>query len=341
MRAVRLAGKEKVELVCLEALQPAAGEVLLRILRCGLCGSDLHAYRGRWALPGKLGHEFCAVIEQVGSGVTGLQQGMRVAGECFAHCGRCEACRRGAYNHCESIAWFPGRPCGALAEFMTYPAGALIPVPEPLTHEQVAMVEPLAVAHHAVWSARVEAGQSVAVIGGGTIGLLCAAVARVRGASRVFLLAKYPHQGRKAVELGIATPLLPADGPPRERLRQQTAGRGVDVVLDCVAAGASVSTALSLVRAQGRVVELGGAAGPVPVLLNPLVDGELTMVGCSCYAATEGRRDFEWAIHLIAAGSVRPEALITHTFPLPEAAEAFRIAADKKTGSIKVMATMQ
>jgi 2-desacetyl-2-hydroxyethyl bacteriochlorophyllide A dehydrogenase len=340
MRAARITAKETVELVDLEAVEPGQGEALLRVVECGICGSDLHAYHGRWE-GDRPGHEFCAVVEAVGPGVQALRPGARVTGECFAHCGRCAACRRGEYNHCESIAWSPGRPAGALAERVVYPVGSLLAVPDALSDRQAALVEPLAVAFRAVARGGVGEGTTVAVIGAGTIGLLCAAVARARGASRVISIAKYPHQARKASEVGATDVHTVSQGDPRQAVRAATGGRGAGVVVDSVAAGTSFGTALSLAASHGCVVEVGGATKPLLSALNPLVDNELRVVGSICYAVTDGRRDFEWAMDLIASGRAPVESVVTHTFPLDQAAEAFRTAADKKTGAIKVVVTME
>jgi len=341
MQAVELTGKEHIELVELEPQPPGPGEALLRVLCCGICGSDLHVYRGRWPYAGRLGHEFCAVVEQAGSAAGGLRPGMRVTGECFAHCGVCEACRSGHYNHCSSIRWNPGRPAGALAELVTYPASALLPVPDALAPAQAAMVEPLAVAFRAVSLGQVRAGESVAVIGGGTLGLLCASVAIARGAGRVFVLAKHPHQRQAASRLGALVPPPGAQVSFADFVREGTGGKGVHVAVDAVAAGTSLSTALEVTAPRGRVVEVGGPSRPVLVALGALVEREIRLVGSSCYALTQGRRDIEWALELITLGTVRPEPLITHTFPLAEAGEAFRTAADNRTGSIKVLVTME
>jgi len=318
--SVELTGKEHIELVELEPQPPGPGEALLRVLCCGICGSDLHVYRGRWPYAGRLGHEFCAVVEQAGSAAGGLRPGMRVTGECFAHCGVCEACRSGHYNHCSSIRWNPGRP---------------------LAPAQAAMVEPLAVAFRAVSLGEVRAGESVAVIGGGTLGLLCASVAIARGAGRVFVLAKHPHQRQAASRLGALVPPAGAQVSFADFVREGTGGKGVHVAVDAVAAGTSLSTALEVTAPRGRVVEVGGPSRPVLVALGTLVEREIRLVGSSCYALTQGRRDIEWALELVTRGTVRPEPLITHTFPLAEAAEAFRTAADKRTGSIKVLVTME
>ena len=340
MRIVQITGKHAVEVVDLETPDAGPGEALLRVLRCGICGSDLHAWRGSRGYNSRPGHEFCAVVERLGPDAGGLEAGMRVTGECFTHCGGCEACLRGDYNHCDSIDYSPARPGGALADLMAFPVGALLAVSEALSDAQAAMVEPLAVAFRAVSRAHVAAGETVAVVGAGTIGLLCAAVARAKGASRIFLLCKHAHQAHAALALGVSNVLSPGSGDPKVAVREATEGRGVDAVIDSVALGTSLTTALALARSQGRVVEVGGVTRPLLVGLNPLVDQEIQLTGSNCYATTDGRRDLEWAVDLIASGQVSPEVLITHTYPLAEAAEAFRTAADKQTGSIKVMVTM-
>jgi len=335
MRAAKIVEKGVVEVLELDMPAPGPGEALLRVSFCGICGSDLHAYRGAWTPDRTPGHEFCAVVEAVGPGVSGIAPGARVTAECFAHCGACEPCERGDYNLCESRTFFPGRPAGGIAERIVYPAACLFVVPDGMSDEQACVVEPTAVAFRAVARGGVKAGDSVVVIGAGTIGLLCAAVASARGAARVLLLAKHPHQADKARQLAIAEPLLPQDGNPQQVVKDRIGA--ADVVIDCAASGTSLSVALALAARGGRVVEVGGVTRPLMVALNPLVDRELHVTGSSCYGTTDGRPDFAWAIDLIAQGQVKAEALITHTFPLGRVAEAFQTAADKKTGSIKVL----
>lgn len=341
MRAARISGKDQVELVEAPVPEPAAEEVLIRVLRCGICGSDLHAYHGQWKAENyPLGHEFCGIVEAVGEDVESFSRGERVCAECFSHCGRCRYCLTGEYNQCEATRFMAGRAVGALAEKLALPAVSLFHVPGSLTDVQGMMVEPLAVAFHAVARAGIESGYSVAVIGAGTVGILAAAVAMSRGASHVFLVARHPHQAEAASRLGIESALLPRDGDPRKLIRDATDDRGVDVAIDAVAKGTSLSTALALVRKKGTTVVLGGITGPLMTALAPLVSGEVEMRGSSCYAMTEGKPDFQWARELIEAGTIDPTPLVTHTFPLEQVDEAFRVAADKGAASIKVAVTM-
>jgi len=337
MKAAQVAGKERIELVEVPEPRGEDGKAVVRVLQCGICGSDLHAYRGEWGGSGfALGHEFCGVVEQVGRGGTSSLVGQRVCSECFGHCGQCEYCHRGDYNLCTSMRHMGGSKHGALAEKVAMPASSLFVLPESLSDVQGMMVEPLAVAFRAVSRAQVHAGETVAVIGGGTIGLLCGAVAVAKGAAKVLLFARYEHQAQMATRLGVHRALLPGDDDPQVTVNEATAGAGVDVVLDTVAREDSLSTALALACRKGTVVELGGITGPLQASLGPLVSRELRLLGSSCYAFTEGRKDFAWAIELIESGRIAPELLVTHTFPLSQVQEAFATANDKKTGSIKV-----
>lgn len=340
MRMMTMPEKERAEIAETETPEPRRGEVLLRVLECGICGSDLHAWHGKWGEDYRPGHEFCAVVEEAGPGVADLETGMRVTGECFGHCGECGPCESGAYNHCENIEWHPGRPGGAMAEEVCYRAEALFPLPEELTDRQGALVEPLAVAHHAMARARMEEGLTVAVIGAGTIGVLCVAVARARGAERIFSVAKYDHQAEMARRMGATDVIRVGEADPRKVIPDAVEGRGVDVAVDSVAAGTSFTTALALGAPRARVVEVGGVTRPLLAALQPLVGRELLVTGSNCYARTDEKTDFQWAMELIREGAVEPEKLVTHTFPLEEVEEAFRTADDKETGAVKVVVRM-
>ena len=336
MLAAKLTEKETVELDRVETPQPEAGEVLLAIKLCGICGTDLHRWHGKWD-GGAFGHEFCAVAEEVGPRVSGLQEGDRVAGECFGYCGRCEACQEGNYNHCAEINWNPGRPAGAMAEKMTYPVASLVRVPKSLNDREVALIEPLAVACRVVSRGGLGPGDTVAIVGAGTIGLLCVAVADEMGAGRIFSIARHAHQADLAVRMGASEVCTPDDGDPREFIGKATDGQGVDLSIDSVASGTSFSTALAFPHPRGRVVEAGGVTRPLLAALGPLVNGELTVTGSSCYATTDSKRDIERAAELLADGGLTVEELVTHTYPLSEAQKAFQTADDKETGSVKVM----
>lgn len=340
MRAAKVTEKGKVELVDVPEPEPGPGQVRVRVLQCGVCGSDLHVYRAEWATGSKIGHEICGVVEKVGEGVREIAEGARVCGECFAHCGHCRFCRQGDYNLCESISFFGWQEHGALAEKTLYPAEALYEAPESLSDAEVMMVEPLAVAFRAVSRTAAAPGRSLGIMGAGTIGLLCAAAARAAGASPVLVTAKRPHQAAMARELGADQVMMIGAENAAEAMRDANEGSGLDAAIDTVARNASLSTALSAVRKQGRVVVVAGITGPISAALGPVVGGEVEVTGSQCYAITEGKPDFARAMELIESGQVDARRLVTHTLPLDRIAEAFQIADDKSTGSIKVAVRM-
>ena len=334
MRVARVRAKGDVELMDLPEPEPGPGQVRVRMLQCGICGSDLHVYRAEWSIASRIGHEMCAVVERLGAGVSGPAPGTRICAECFSHCGKCRYCVQGDYNLCESISFLGAHEHSGLAERPVLPAEALYPVPDSFSDAQAMMVEPLAVAFRAVSRAGAGPGRSIGIIGAGTIGLLCVAAARAAGASHVAVAAKHAHQAAMARELGADIVAMSADQNAVDALRGE--GKGLDAAIDAAARGSSFSWALAVVRNQGRVVLVGGLTRPLIVNLGPVEARELEVTGSQCYATTCGRPDFVWAIELIRSGRVRVEPLVTHTLPLDRVDEAFRIAGDKSTGCIKV-----
>ncbi|NLW49794.1 MAG: alcohol dehydrogenase catalytic domain-containing protein [Candidatus Brocadiaceae bacterium] len=336
MKIALVPDKQAVRLIDAPVPRPPAGCVRVRVRACGICGSDLHIFRGHWR-NGKLGHEVCGVVDQVADDVTDLAPGTRVCAECFGHCGQCVFCRSGRYNHCPSISWYGWQEHGAMAEYTCFPARSVFAVPDALSDAEAVMVEPLAVAFHAVRRAHLEPGSAVGIVGAGTIGLLCAATARTQGAGRVVVVARHAHQAEAARRLGADDVALIGRDNPAEVLGPD---RMVDAAIDTVAAGTSFSTALAAVRSCGRMVLVGGVTRPIMAALAPLVDREIELTGSQCYAVTDGKPDFQWAIELIASGRVDAGGLVTHTFPLADVEEAFHTAADKTTGATKVVVQM-
>ena len=334
MRAARIVEKGRVELADVPEPEPGPGEALLRVLQCGICGSDLHVYRGEWKVGSKIGHELCAVVERTGEGVSRPRPGARVCAECFSHCGRCRFCRRGDYNLCEHVSWLPEPHYSGMAQKAVMPAQTLYEAPASFSDADVMMVEPAAVALRAVTRTALVEGEHIGIVGAGTIGLLCVAAARAVGAGRIVAVARHAHQAAAARELGADDTVTLGKRDPAEVMA------GLDCAIDTVALGTSFSTALKALRNGGRLVVAAGVTKPVLAALGPLVDGERLITGSQCYAATNGKPDFVRAMELIEGGAVPSERLVTHTLPLDRADEAFAIANDKSTGSIKVAVRM-
>lgn len=343
MRAAIQTGRRTIEMRETPPPPRERDEALIRVLACGVCGSDLHPYLDRaeaQSLPD--GHEVAGEVLALPAGYTGPTRiGDLVAVDTIClgvACGACALCQAGQAFHCPSRR--SRRLGGGFAELIARKPAGLFPVPPGVTPEQVALVEPLAVGVHAIRWACMPAGASVAIVGAGTIGLMALLAARALGAGPVHVLARYPRQAALAEAMG-ATTVTTADPAHALAHVQAATGGGADLVIETVGGhGDTANQAWELARVQGSVAILGIFPDRVPVdLLRPVIR-ELRVTFPICYGKIDGRQDFDVALELIAAGRAPVERLVTHRLPLDETPEAFRIAADKSTGSVKVHVTM-
>jgi L-iditol 2-dehydrogenase len=314
---------------------PGPGEVLIAVARVGICGSDLHAYHGRHPfirLPIVPGHEFAGTVVEVGEGVQHLTPGQRVTVEPSLVCGACYHCAHGRYNICEHLKVIGCQTTGAMGEYLTVPAAKALPLPDQVTWDQAALLEPLAVAVHAARMAGIGPGAKVLILGAGTIGLMTVQTAKALGAEAVMITDLIQERLDLARKLGadyvvnpaataLALALEKAFGPPR-----------ADAIIECAGVPATARDAVRVARKGSRIVIAGVFAEEVPVNLGLVQDRELELVGTLMYA--EG--DFPTALALVRDGRVQVEPLITHRFPLGQAAKAFATA-DSRQGALKVL----
>ena len=329
-----------LEVVEEDAPTPGPGEVVLSMRSAGICGSDLHRYRNTDPAPsGRPGHENGGVVAAVGPGVDGLREGDVVGIEPIVRCQECDRCRAGWYTQCRRapFAILGERHPGGMAEFMLAPAYTAYPAPPGVDAEIAALAEPVACSVNAIDLVDVRPGETVLVLGAGNIGLTGVLALRAAGA-RVLITARYDHQAEAARRLG-ADEVIPADesGLPRlKELRQQEA---VDVVFESVGGKAdTLADAMRTVRPRGRVAMLGVFTTP-RVSINPfdLLLHEIQLTGAVVYGAPPGRRPhFAEALDVVAQFPDETRSLVTHRFPLADAARAFATAADKANQSIKV-----
>ncbi len=336
-QGVCYSGPEQLELRTIEVPEPGPEDVLLRVAACGVCGSDLHQFHGRWSQPeGVSGHEISAVVERVGSNVTELQQNDKVILEPIVRCGRCRYCQTGRYQHCESGSFISEASDGGFAQLMRVPSYCCYKLGADVDLPLGAFGEPLAVGLHAVRLARPNGEDTVLVIGAGTIGLMTVAAAKAMGAGRIIATAKYDHQGDAARALG-ADEVLPVGDGLNERVAE-ICGDGPDFVIETVGTvGGATEQALQLARPLGTVVLVGGITGPCEINLAPIIGKELTILGSPCYGQIGLRGDFEIAAELLSTGAVDVAPLVTARYPLEQIQEAFIAADDKSTGAIKVL----
>lgn len=306
MRAVRsVQGRPTV----LEVDDPAGDWPLLEVGSASICGSDLTLLG--WNLPTTLGHEFAGTVD-----------GVAYCVEPTVHCGDCDQCRIGATQRCRGSA--PHGIIGVafdggLADRVAVPADCLVPLPDGLAVADASLVEPLAVSWHALKRAAAAPGERVLVVGGGSVGLLTVAAARAM-ALDVDLDARHDHQRAAGDRLGA--------GAPRGQY---------DITVEAAGTDTALATCVRRTTPGGRIALVGMAQSDRQVPSIPFVMNELSLLGCNCYDSGGGGREFARAAAVLAADPEIAATVITHRFPLAEAAEAFRVAADRGNGAIKVV----
>lgn len=336
MKAARLAQPGSFELDDMDVPHPGSGEALVRVRSVGVCGSDLHFFRGEFPVPPGfiLGHECAGEIEALGKGVSGFERGDRVALELFRVCLTCQQCRMGNYHLCPERKANGLDAPGGLREYMTVPAYAMYKLPANMDCELGALVEPLAVCVHGLRLVDVRFGDVVAILGAGTIGLLAIAAARAMGATRVAVSARHPHQKMMAEEIGADA--VYGDAPAD--IAEMTAYLGgADVVVETVGGhAATLGHAMTVAGPSARISVLGAFTQPVQIHPIFFFLKELRIVGSNCYGRGGRSSDYQLAIEIMRSNAEQLRRLITHRFPLDHISEAFAAATDKGSGAIKV-----
>ncbi len=338
MKAAIYRGLEDIVLQDVDKTDPAPGFILIDTQVTGICGSDLHNYWGHWppSLEVAQGHETCGVVAEIGAGVEGISPGDRVVVEVTSNCGRCLYCRKGLYNHCQTrtTSWEGGH--GGFAEYTTAHASTVFRLPDSMSFEEGALVEPLAVCVRALAQSGAGYRDRVGVIGGGTIGLYCLAVAKAIGVKETLITVKYEQQAEVAHAFGADHVVMVGAQDVTQYVADCTDGYGLDAVVETIGSAQAFDDALNMVRKCGTVVLVGGYHEPLRVDLAKIMVKEPVVTGSLCYAYSGMVTDFDAAIDLIASGRLDARKIVTHRFPLSEIAEAFSISADKRSGAVKV-----
>jgi 2-desacetyl-2-hydroxyethyl bacteriochlorophyllide A dehydrogenase len=336
MRQASIAGPRAFELSDVDVPAPAPGQVLIRVRSVGVCGSDLHFYRGEFPVPPGfvLGHECAGEVEVLGEGVTGFAKGDRVALELFDVCLKCVQCRSGNYHLCPSRKANGLNIPGGLREFMPVSSYALYKLPPEVDCELGALSEPLAVAVHGLRLVDIRFGDRVAVLGAGTIGLMAIAAARAMGATYIAATARHPHQ--KAMAEALGADAVFGDDPASIGEIARASG-GADVVVETVGGHANtLADALTVVGLGGRISVLGAFTQPVQIHPIMFFVKEPTVVGSNCYGRPGRRSDYELAIEIMRRNAESLRRCITHRYSLEDIAQAYTTADDKTSGAIKV-----
>lgn len=319
MKAVRFHGRGDVRVDDVDPpAAPEAHEVQIEVLACGLCGTDAEEFRtgphfiptrphpltGR-AMPLTIGHEFAGLVVQAGGEVRSPRIGDLVAISPDTACGRCRWCRGGRPNLCAQLASLGLHADGGLAERCNVPAANAVVLPDGVSPEAGALIETVAIAVAALRRGRLAAGDRVAVIGGGAVGLLCAQAARASGAHGVVVVEPLPERIAVGQRLGLE--VVPPDA---------SADLPVDLVIECSGAGSGFSSAMHLAGPGGRVVVVGIHGEPRQVDLLRLVECEIEVIGSMSYLFAD---DYTRAAGLVGTGEVDAGAIVTSRVPLARA----------------------
>lgn len=322
MRASFYEGGRRFRTGTTEVPIPARDEALLRVRRVGICGTDLHIFQGhldhRVPRGGVIGHETVAEVAQAPAG-SDVHAGDRVVVEPLRFCGACRACRMGASYLCYELKVLGVELPGAMQEYWAVPAARLLKVPDTLSDDHAALIEPLAVATHDVRRAGVGRDDTVLVLGGGPIGALIAMVARERGAQ---VVVAEINSFRLAMLRSLGLQTVGPDADVAKYVSEWTGGNGVDVAFEVTGNPAAVRLVTDVVRVWGTVSIVAIHSEPMPVNLYQMFARELTMHGSRLYA----REDWEEAIRLAASGAVSVGPLVSRRIPLEAVQEGMEQA---------------
>jgi len=326
---------ERLEIADQPEPVPGEGQVRLKVSACGICGSELEAFKNRSPRrvpPLIMGHEFCGVIDRVGPGVTGFSLGQRVVSNALFSCGQCVRCRRGATHLCARRQIFGMQLPGAFAEYVNAPTKCLIEWPEQLPAEAACMAEPLANGVHVVNLTRHLRPQAVVVIGAGPIGLMCQQAFQAIAQVEVVVSDLIPERLAAATRLGAKRVINPRGEDFVNAVLELTEGEGADVVVDAVGGNLSKQQSLGATRPGGAAVWIGLHENTVTINSHEITLAERQVQGS--YATTQD--ELRTAVDLLASGKV--EAINwAKQFPLEEGVTAFYRMLAAKGDDIKAV----
>ena len=338
MRALMYQGPKQLEVVDVPKPTPKAGEVLLKIRSCGICGSDVHGYlgmTGRRIPPMVMGHEFSAEVEALGENTSGTYKlGDRVTVQPIDFCGHCEKCKEGYTNVCENRELFGVMDVnGAFEEYLVVPEKLLYKLPDNLSYADGAMIEPLAVAYCGVKKAGDIVGKNVLVVGGGTIGQLVLMVVKAMGPKKVILSDLSDARLETAKKLGADAVINPGGKDFVQEVKNIMGEEQIDIAIEAVGVGATVAQAMSVLKSQGTCVWVGNSAKTIEIDMQAVVTKELKIIGTYTYTHDE----FKEAMDFIAAQNLDFSPLISKEISLEEAPKYFEALVTETDKYLKIL----
>jgi L-iditol 2-dehydrogenase len=335
MKALIYEGPWQMAIRDIDAPQPGPTDVIVSVKASGICGSDVHGYMGITGrrVPGiAMGHEFSGVVAATGQQVADFKIGDRVIVQPEITCQVCEMCKAGLPNNCVNRTYIGAQLHGGYAEAVQVPQQLLYRMPDGMSWEQGAMVEPAAVAMRAVNRTPINLMDTVVIIGAGTIGLLALAWARLKGAGKIVITDVNPHRLSMALELGADAAVNVGKEDPLQVVNEHTNGRGADCVIEAVGMTETVQQSVKLVRTSGHVTWIGNSRPDVEVNMQRVVTREIVVSGS--YAFVE---EFPRAIEAIGSGRLNVMPLVERVSSLDEGPQLFHDLASGTLDVVKVV----
>lgn len=340
MRAAAMTSLGKVEFIEKPIPEPKADEVLVRMNYVGVCGSDLHYYEsgriGNYIVeyPFVLGHEAGGTVEAVGSAVTTLKPGDRVALEPQITCGKCEFCKAGKYNLCRSVVFFATPPVdGTFQEFVSHPAELCFKLPEEVSTMEGALIEPLSVGLHAVTQGDAHLGQFAVVTGTGCIGLTALQAAKARGVSNVVVTDLFDKRLEAAKKLGASDVINSGKVDAVEKILEMTDGKGFDIAVETSGSEIAAKQLIEAAKPGATIVFVGySKSGMMNLPMALALDKELRFETVFRY-----RNSYPVAIAAIKNGQIDVSGIVSHTFSFDDIDKGLKAAVEHKDEVIKAV----
>lgn len=314
--------------------EPGEGQIRVKMVMIGICGSDIHVYHGKHpytSYPIVQGHEVAAVIDKLGEGVEGFEIGDLVTIQPQVVCGKCYPCTHGMYNDCETLKVMGFQTTGMFSDYFVTEAAKALKLPKGMSYEHGAMIEPLAVAVHAVRRFGNIDGKCAVVVGGGPIGNLVAQTAKAMGAN-VLLSEVSAYRLAAAEKCGIKT-VNPKEKNLRDAIVDEFGPDGADVMFECIGSKYTIAEIIEIARKGSDIIVVGVVAEPAAVNMGFVQDHELRITGSAMYRV----EDYVEAIRLAGENKIEFDTLITHHVKFDNYIEAYKLIDEQKDKAMKVM----
>jgi len=337
MKAAVWYGIGDIRIEEVEKPAPNQDEVLVKVEACGICGTDLHMFKGEYTYavpPIILGHEFSGLVTEIGSNVKMIKVGDRVAVNPNKNCGECIYCRRGKPHLCLNMKPYGITQNGGFAEYCKVHSSVAIKLPKEVSYEEGSYMEPVSCAYHCIETASILPGQSVAVFGPGPVGLILVQLARASGGKPIINIGTRNERLKKAKLLGADTVINSTKEDAIKRILDETDGVGVDIAMEAVGKGSVIKQALDCVCKGGKAIIFGACSESDVVQISPyvLLNREISIISAFLNPYT-----LEKAVRAIQTGIVRVRELTSHTLPLKKISQGFEIMDRKPRGYMKVI----